>query len=98
MRVAPMEVGNDAQPMLPATLRGIRLLRAPIRGGELGVIRDDVHGHYIALIKVGGGTYALLSDEEKAHRLSAWGAALASFAHHATPVARVQLVVRTPTR
>jgi hypothetical protein len=97
LRVAPVEIRDDAQPILPATLNGISLLRAPIRSGELGVIRDDERGHHIALIKVSGGTYALLSDEEKAHRLAAWGAALASFAHRSTPLARVQLVVRTIT-
>jgi hypothetical protein len=86
----------DEQPILPPMLAGIRILSAPVQGGgRLGVVRDASAGTYTGVIRVRGSSYTLLSDPEKAAHLAVWGGALASMAHHGSPVDAVQVVVRT---
>ena len=85
----------ELQPEMPPALRGLRILTAELAAGvSVGIAKDAARGTYTGVIRVTGSSYALLSDAEKAVHLAAWGSALSSLAHHGSPVAAVQLVVR----
>lgn len=85
------------QPVLPPGLRGITLRAAPLRHGELGIITDRQRGQEIALLRLSGGRFALLAEDDKLRHLGAWGSALAAVAHQGTAVSALQLVIRTVT-
>lgn len=85
----------ELQPVMPPALAGLRILTAGLGAGvSVGIAKDAARGAYTGVIRVSGSSYALLSDAEKAVQLAAWGSALSSLAHHRSPVAAVQLVVR----
>ena len=81
--------------VLPPSLRGVTLLAVRVGTGELGVVKDMAQGTYTAVLRVRGGSYALMADSEKARALGGWGGILAAFAHHGSVVSRLQVVIRT---
>ncbi|MBJ7595990.1 MAG: hypothetical protein JF886_14250 [Candidatus Dormibacteraeota bacterium] len=94
--VTARELLVDPQPSLPPTLRGVTILSVRIAGGAcIGVVRDPRRRTFTAVIRVRGSSYALLSDREKSVQLAAWGTALSSLAYAGTPVASLQVVVRS---
>jgi type VII secretion protein EccE len=95
------QTGNAAaflsQSPLPASLHGISLLSAPIKGGEIGVVKDSVGFTWTAALAVKGRSFALIDDNEKARMLRQWGDALSGFARDGSPIKRIQWVERTFT-
>jgi hypothetical protein len=76
---------------------GVALVAAPAGPGDdpLGVVHDRVAGTWSAVLAVGSGSFSLLDPDEKARRLAAWGAVLASAARAGSPIHRLQWVERT---
>jgi len=58
-------------------------------------VHDRTSGAWSAVLAVGCGSFTLLGEEDKAHRLGAWGAVLASVARAGSPIHRLQWVERT---
>jgi len=86
----------EGQATLPPTLRGLTVLSVQLAGEAcVGVIKDGRRRTFTGVVRVGGSSYALLSDREKSIQLSAWGSALSSLAYQGSPVASLQLVVRS---
>lgn len=80
---------------LPQSLQGLKLLAAPVSGGELGVICDVAAGTYTAALSVRGRSFALLDDDAKQRLLAQWADVLAGLAREGSPVRRVQWIERT---
>jgi Putative type VII ESX secretion system translocon, EccE len=80
---------------LPAALADLDLLAAPVRGGEVGVVRDRRRDTYVGALAARVGSFGLLDTAEQERRLAAWGTVLASFASEGSPVRRLQWVERT---
>lgn len=99
---APLD-GHDASgeppvPSLPAFLRGLSILSAPLTQGgasQIGVVKDERAGTYSAVLTVRGQSFALLDLSEKARILDGWGGVLASLAREGSLVSRVQWIERT---
>lgn len=87
----------DPQPHFPGPLAGATILAHPVAssGGHIGVLKHARAGTYTAVVKVRGRSFSLLDPQEKARRLSSWGACLAGFARERTIVHRLQWVERT---
>lgn len=86
---------SDRRP--PPVLRGCRVITCDSSEARrrLGVFHDRATGMYAAAVSVAGGGFALLDQQEKERRVSAWGAVLAGLAREGSVVHRVQWVERT---
>jgi hypothetical protein len=80
---------------LPPPLDALTILAVTDTGRTVAVAADRARGTYTAILAVRGRTFALLEASDKARRVSAWGAALASLAREGSPIARVQWTERT---
>lgn len=76
---------------------GVSLLEYGSAGGfgRFGVIKDRTVGTWAAVVPVRGRSLSLLDPGEQAQRLEAWRAVLAAVARPASPVRRVQWVLRS---
>lgn len=75
---------------------GVVLRAAATAPGEdpVGLVHDRSSGAWSAVLPVGCRSFPLLDSDEKAHRLGAWGAVLASAARAGSPIHRLQWVER----
>jgi hypothetical protein len=80
---------------LPAELAGIELLAAPLRGEEIGIVKDARARTYTGVIAVRVRSFGLLDQAEQERRLAGWGSVLAGLARESTPVRRIQWLERT---
>ena len=89
-------VGDDAQPEMPRSLRGVTILAHPVPGSDvaLGVVKDRRAGTFTGILSVKGRSFALLDGLEKERRLSAWAGILAGLARDSGVVHRLQWVER----
>lgn len=92
-RRGPGAVGRAG---LPAALSGCRLLAPPVGVGglRLGVIHDARARTYTGVVAVSGAAFALLEQEERHRRVTAWSSLLASLARENSPIHRLQWVER----
>ena len=80
---------------LPPPLDALTILSVSADGRPVAVAADRRAGTYTAVLAVRGRTFALLEASDKARRVQAWGAALASVAREGSPIVRVQWTERT---
>lgn len=80
---------------LPGELAGVRILEAPLAGGQVGVAHDQPAGTYTAALAVRVTAFGLLDRRDQERRLAEYGVLLASLARERNPVRRVQWVERT---
>jgi hypothetical protein len=85
----------DAGDQLPPYLRGIRILAARWRDGEIGVIADSRSRTYVGVLAAMGRNFPLLDSGEKERLLIQWGAVLAGLSRDGGPVRRIQWLERT---
>lgn len=90
---------EEAEPEAPVDLPGevgpIQILCAPLRGEEVGVIKDPRGPTYTAVLAVRVRSFGLLDRAEQERRLAGWGSVLAGLARESSPVRRVQWIERT---
>jgi hypothetical protein len=93
----PLGAGEPVEtaPSLPDTLVDLDLLSIPVRGGELGAIRDRRRDTYVGILAAKVGSFGLLDTAVQERRLEQWGSVLASFAAEQSPVRRIQWLERT---
>jgi hypothetical protein len=89
--VERVDVGEQPPPYL----RGIRLLAARWREGEIGVIADPRSRTYVGVLAARGRNFPLLDSGEKERLLIQWGAVLAGLSRDGGPVTRIQWLERT---
>jgi hypothetical protein len=89
----PVEIPEPAT--LPAELTGIELLAAPLRGEDIGIVKDARGKTYTGVIAVRVRSFGLLDQSEQERRLAGWGSVLAGLARESTPVRRIQWLERT---
>ena len=90
--------GEPPVPTLPAFLRGLSIIPAPLTPGataQIGVLKDDRAKTFTAVLTVRGQSFALLDLSEKARILEGWGGVLASLAREGSLVSRFQWIERT---
>ncbi|HXA27660.1 MAG TPA: SCO6880 family protein [Candidatus Angelobacter sp.] len=85
----------DAGDIHPPFLRGIELLAATWRQGDIGVVKDARRRTYVGVIAASGAGFALLDQGQKERLLAQWGAVLSGLAREAGMVTRVQWLERT---
>jgi len=91
MGVRRVDSGDVQAPFL----RGVQLLAARWRQGEVGVLKDARRRTYVGVIAALGRSFALLDQDAKERLLTEWGAVLASVARDAGVVTRLQWIERT---
>ena len=93
----PLRAGEPLElaPSLPDLLADLELLSVPVRGGEIGVVRDRRRDTYLGVVAAKVGSFGLLDGAEQERRLEQWGSVLASFAAEQSPVRRIQWLERT---
>src|SRR5262249_13615612 len=85
----------DAGDAQPPYLRGVELLAARWRQGDIGVVKDGARHTYVGVIAARGRSFALLDQDAKRRLLAQWGTVLAAVARDAGAVIRVQWLERT---
>ena len=80
---------------LPADLVGVSLLAAPLRGEDIGVLKDGRGKTYAGVIAVRVRSFGLLDQVEQERRLAGWGSVLAGLSRENSPVRRIQWLERT---
>lgn len=86
----------EASPaLLPPEVADLRLLAAPLRGEDVGVMKDRRANTYTAVLAVRVRSFGLLDRVEQERRLSGWGAVLSGLAREHSPVRRLQWLERT---
>jgi len=63
--------------------------------GPIGVVRDRQYGTLTAMVALGGESFALLGEAERARRIDGWASVLAGVARDAGSVYRLQWIERT---
>jgi hypothetical protein len=63
--------------------------------GSIGVVRDRQLGTVTALLALGGESFSLLGEADRARRIDGWASVLASVAREAGSVHRLQWIERT---
>lgn len=94
----PDEPPAESQPepvVMPPELAGVSLLAAPLRGEEIGVLKDNHAKTYTGVIAVRVRSFGLLDQAEQERRLAGWGSVLAGLARETSPVRRIQWLERT---
>jgi len=80
---------------LPAEVGPVQLLAAPLKGEEVGVVKDPKANTYTAVLAVRVRSFGLLDRGEQERRLAGWGGVLAGLSRENSPVRRLQWVERT---
>ncbi|WP_225844926.1 SCO6880 family protein [Streptomyces sp. HPF1205] len=88
---------HDAQPTdLPGVLARLRILHAPIGGGEeLAVVYDPLEGTYSAVVEIRYPGLALEDTETVNRRVAAWGAFLRTQCVEGGPIVRIAVHERS---
>jgi hypothetical protein len=88
---APRRRGDDSQPTdLPGVLARLRILSAPIGGGEdLAVVYDPLEGTYTAVLEIRFPGLALEDTDTINRRVAAWGAFLRAQCVEGGPIVRI---------
>lgn len=95
-RLAPGEVELTG-PELPGDLSRLRFQTYQVgedRSRDLGIVKDDLDGTFVAVLEVRGDTFALLDSSEQAQRILGFGAVLNSLCRADSPLSRVQILQR----
>ncbi len=96
---APLRGHSWKTPLIPKdappSLKTVSILAAPVAGGELGIVKDELAGTYTAVLAVRGRSFALLDQQDKARLLSQWGDVLTGLAREGSPITRLQWLERT---
>jgi hypothetical protein len=74
---------------------GVSLLAAPLRGEDIGVLKDSRSKTYTGVIAVRVRSFGLLDQVEQERRLAGWGSVLAGLSRENSPVRRIQWLERT---
>ena len=86
----------DEEPVsLPPQVAGVLLLAAPLRGEDVGVLKDAKAKTYTGVLSVRVRSFGLLDQAEQERRLAGWGSVLAGLARENSPVRRLQWIERT---
>ena len=97
--VAGVKVDEAGRPepavALPDPADALELLATPIRGENVGVVKDRRTRSYTAVLAVKVSSFGLLDRAEQESRQAGWGGVLASLAREGSLVTRVQWVERT---
>ena len=80
---------------LPPQVGGLALLAAPLRGEDVGIIKDTRAKTYTAVLAVRVRSFGLLDQTEQERRLAGWGSVLAGLSRESSPVRRLQWLERT---
>ena len=80
---------------LPPELAGLVLLAAPLRGEDVGIVKDARAKTYTGVIAVRVRSFGLLDQGEQERRLAGWGSVLAGLARENSAVRRLQWIERT---
>jgi hypothetical protein len=77
---------------LPAKIfaPGLYLCELPASPGPIGALVDERAGTAAALLRVRGGSFCLLDDDDKERKLGAWAAVLESVSSHRSSLVRLQ--------
>lgn len=88
---APRRRSDDSQPTdLPGVLARLRILSAPIGGGEdLAVVYDPLEGTYTAVLEIRFPGLALEDTDTINRRVAAWGAFLRAQCVEGGPIVRI---------
>lgn len=87
---------DSKQPVsLPPQVAGIMLLAAPLRGEDVGVLKDAKAKTYTGVLSARVRSFGLLDQTEQERRLAGWGSVLAGLARENSPVRRLQWIERT---
>ncbi len=90
------EVEEDQEPVsLPPQVAGVLLLAAPLRGEDVGILKDRKAKTYTGVLSVRVRSFGLLDQVEQERRLAGWGSVLAGLARENSPVRRLQWLERT---
>lgn len=85
----------EQQMDLPGTLKGMRIMAAPVVGGDLGILHNRGEGTYSSVLSVRGRSFALLDHDAKTRLLGQWADVLAGLGREGSPVKRLQWLERT---
>lgn len=92
----PTEDEPDEEPVsLPPQVAGVMLLAAPLRGEDVGILKDRKAKTYTGVLSVRVRSFGLLDQTEQERRLAGWGSVLAGLAREDSPVRRLQWIERT---
>ncbi|MDQ6915278.1 MAG: hypothetical protein M3155_05625 [Actinomycetota bacterium] len=91
----PPDGAAELSVALPDEVGSIDLLAAPLRGEQIGVVRDRAAHTYTAVLAVRVRSFGLLDRGEQERRLAGWGSVLAGLAREHSPIRRLQWVERT---
>jgi len=80
---------------LPPQVAGVMLLAAPLRGEDVGILKDAKAKTYTGVLAVRVRSFGLLDHAEQERRLAGWGSVLAGIARENSPVRRLQWIERT---
>lgn len=80
---------------LPPQVAGVMLLAAPLRGEDVGILKDARAKTYTGVLSVRVRSFGLLDQAEQERRLAGWGSVLAGLARENSPVRRLQWIERT---
>lgn len=87
---------EDEEPVsLPPQVAGVMLLAAPLRGEDVGILKDAKAKTYTGVLAVRVRSFGLLDHTEQERRLAGWGSVLAGLARENSPVRRLQWIERT---
>lgn len=87
---------DEEEPVsLPPQVAGIQLLAAPLRGEDVGILKDRRAKTYTGVLAVRVRSFGLLDQAEQERRLAGWGSVLAGLARENSPVRRMQWIERT---
>jgi hypothetical protein len=91
---APPALSPGVALRLPAKtfVPGVYLCELPASGGHapVGALLDEKSGTAAAILRAKGGSFCLLDDVDKEHKLAAWAAVLESFSASRSSLVRLQ--------
>lgn len=93
LRPSPSPRSSPAARPVPSLFAGLALVELPNGGGA--AVHDGRSGTLSAALAVRGGSFALLDEVEREHRVGAWAAVLAAAARQSGSLHRLQWVERT---
>lgn len=89
------DVADEEPVSLPPQVSGVMLLAAPLRGEDVGILKDRKAKTYTGVLSVRVRSFGLLDQTEQERRLAGWGSVLAGLARENSPVRRLQWIERT---
>jgi len=95
LRMTLGDPGVEPPSSLPPELGPLQLLAAPLRGEEVGIVKDPAAHTYTAVLAVRVQSFGLLDADDQERRLAGWGSVLAGLSREHSPIRRLQWVERT---